>query len=252
MLDFPGLSSPEVVAARRRAETHSYPYCWSELIMDLQPDWLVLRPYERDAIINHDAEVLAHYYERVRVFEVHDQIAAVRFLPGPGYLTNDATFEVYHRKAGLPAGVGLKRVKEPMLTRRDSWGQPAYDSGLDLVTHAPALVEFPVTPGARRLTGGFGLRPGAYATPPNATDGARFSITHLSASGTATVLVSRLLRPVTTAEDRGTQPFRVELPPGSGGRLQLKVEVGDYGSNAFDWGYWSELTLETPHDRPKP
>ena len=252
MLDYPGLSSPEMVAARRRAETHSYPYCWSELIMDLQPDWLVLRPYERDAINNHEAEVLGHYYERVRIFDVQDRIAAVRFLPGPGYLTNDATFEVYHRRAGLPAGVGLKRVREAALTRRDSWGQPAYDSGLDLVTHAPALVEFPVAPGARRLSGGFGLRPGAYANPPNATDGARFSITHLSSSGQATVLLTRLLRPVTVAEDRGTQLFRIELPPGDNGRLQLKVDPGDYGSNAFDWGYWTELTLETPHDRPMP
>ncbi len=40
MLDYPGLSSPEVVAARRNYRVASY----ADLIADLNPDWLVLRP----------------------------------------------------------------------------------------------------------------------------------------------------------------------------------------------------------------
>jgi hypothetical protein len=252
MLDFPGLSSPEVVAARRRADSRAYPYCWSELIMDLQPDWLVLRPYERDAIKNHDGEVLDHYYDLARTFDVQAQIAAVPHLPGAGYLTNDGTFEVYHRKAGLPVGVGLRRIKGAMLTRRDSWGQPAYDSGIDLVAHAPSLVEFSITPGARRLSGGFGIRAGAYAHPPAATDGAGFTITHISASGTRTVLFNRVLRPVTAPGDRATQTFQIELPALESGRLELKTDPGENGSNAFDWTYWTNLTFETPHEWARP
>lgn len=249
MLDFPGLASPEVVAARGRAGSHAYPYCWSELIMDLQPDWLVLRPYEQESIRNHDPEMLDRYYELARTFDVRDQVAAVRLLPGRGYLTNDAVFEVYRRKAGLPEGVGLKRIKVPVLTRRDSWGQPAYDSGPDLMAHAPSCVEFPLAPGARWLSGGFGLRAGAYAHPPDATDGAGFTITYIGRSGVRTVLFRRFLDPVSAAGDRDVQRFRVELPAGGGGRLELGTDPGPHGNNAYDWTYWTDLTLETPHDR---
>ncbi len=157
MLDYPGLSSPEVVAARGRAESRAYPFSWSEIIMDLQPDWLVLRPYERKCIEERDAEVLWDFYEPAEVFDIRSAVAAVRFLPGRGYLTNDALFEVDRRRAGLPDGVSLRRVKEPMLTRRDAWGQPAHDSGMQLRAHAPSVVVFAVPSGARWLSGGFGF-----------------------------------------------------------------------------------------------
>ncbi len=247
MLDYPGLSSPEVVAARKRATSQSYPFCWSELIMDLQPDWLVLRQHEREFIKNRDAEVLEHYYERARVFDVRAEVAAVKFLPGRAYLVNDAYYEVYRRKAGLPAGVSLRRIRQADLTKRDGWGQPAYDSGRNLLAHAPSTVEFPVVAGAGWLSGGFGLLEGAYANPANATDGAGFIITHVSEAGARTVLLERLLRPQAEAGDRGTQRFRVKLPA-DGGRLELHINVGAYGSNAFDWTYWTELTVETPQD----
>lgn len=125
--------------------------------MDLQPDWLVLRPYERKCIEERDAEVLWDFYEPAKVFDIRPAVAAVRFLPGRGYLTNDALFEVDRRRAGLPDGVSLRRVKEPMLTRRDAWGQPAHDSGMQLRAHAPSVVVFAVPSGARWLSGGFGF-----------------------------------------------------------------------------------------------
>lgn len=248
MLDYPGLSSPEVVAARQRATSQSYPFCWSEIIMDLQPDWLVLRQHEREFIQNRDAEVLEHYYERARVFDVRAEVAAVKFLPGRAYLENDAYYEVYRRKAGLPAGVSLRRIRQTDLTKRDSWGQPAYDSGRNLLAHAPSTVEFPVGKGSSGLSGGFGLLEGAYTNPANATDGAGFIITHVTETGERTVLLERLLRPQSEAGDRGPQRFRVKLPAGGGGRIELHINVGAYGSNAFDWTYWAELTVETPQD----
>jgi len=250
MLDFPGLSSPEVVAARRRAEAQAYPFSWSEIIMDLQPDWLVLRPFERQYIHNRDAEVLQRFYDLAQVFDVGPSLDDVGFLPGRHYLSNDARFEVYRRRSGLPSGVGLRRVKEAMLTRREAWGQSAYDSGSRLIAHAPSVVEFTVAPGARWLSGGFGMQDGAHANPPQVTDGTDFSITHVSETGVRTVLLERALRPASQEGDRGPQSFRVELPAGEPGVVELKIGHGPHGSNAFDWAYWSDLMLETPHRKP--
>lgn len=248
MLDYPGLCSPEVVAARRRATSQSYPFCWSELIMDLQPDWLVLRQHEREFIQNRDAEVLEHFYEIARVFDVRAEVAAVKFLPGRAYLANDAYYEVYRRKAGLPTGVSLRRIRQADLAKRDSWGQPAYDSGRNLLAHAPSTVEFLVSKGAGWLSGAFGLLEGAYANPAIATDGAGFIVTHVNEAGARTVLLERLLRPQADVADRGMQRFRIQLPAGGGGRIELHINVGPNGSNAFDWTYWAELTVETPQD----
>jgi hypothetical protein len=140
-------------------------------------------------------------------------------------------------------------IKEAQLTRREAWGQPAYDTLGKLLAHAPSRVEFAVTPGARALSGGFGLLEGAYANPPNVTDGAAFTITHVSESGVRTVLLERSLRPAAEPAERGPQRFRVELPAGAAGHLELVTGPGQYGSNAFDWTYWTELMLETPHGR---
>ncbi|HWA26785.1 MAG TPA: hypothetical protein VG734_14095 [Lacunisphaera sp.] len=248
MYDYPGLSSPEVVAARRRAGTQGYPLSWAELIMDLQPDWLVLRPNERNTIQARDPGVLSRYYELAVVADARERVKEVKFLPGRGYLVGDAYFEVFHRRAGLPAGIGLKPIKQAQLTRRDAWGQPAYDFGASyLLAHAPSQVEFPVAPGARWISGGFGFLAEAYTEPPKATQGAVFIVTHVSERGVRTVLLERLLQPTTEAKDRGTHPFRFELPPGAGGHLELVTRPGPSGSNAYGWTYWAELMLETPH-----
>ncbi|MBS0661934.1 MAG: hypothetical protein JSR48_01615, partial [Verrucomicrobia bacterium] len=97
MLDFPGLSSPEVIAARKRAKLRGYPEVWSELIPDLKPDWLVLRPYEVAVVQQHNPAIFGHDYTLAKVFDVRPQVAAIPFIIGRGYLTNDACFEVYHR-----------------------------------------------------------------------------------------------------------------------------------------------------------
>jgi hypothetical protein len=249
MLDYPGLSSPEVVAARRRAGSRAYPFCWSELIMDLQPDWLVLRPYEAKTIRERDREVFERFYEPARVFDVRAQVEAISFLPGRGYLQNDAYFELYRRRPGLPQGVGLKLINAAVLTRRDSWGQPAYDSGHNLLAHAPSEVEFPKPAGARWLSGSFGFFDGAYANPNQATDGAVFTISFVGPDGVSQVLLERALHPLEEPADRGLQPFHVELPLNDTGRIELGISPGPAGSNAFDWTYWSELMLEFPHQQ---
>jgi hypothetical protein len=248
MFDYPGLCSPEMVAARRRASTLSSPFSWSELILDLTPDWLVLRGHEVEAIRAREPELLQHYYKLVRVFDVRPQVAALSFLPGRGYLLFDAYFEVYRRQPSLRAGVGLQRIRAANLTHNQSWGQPAYDTtGLHLQAHAPAQLEFIKPGGARWLSGGFGFLEGAYAHPPDGTDGAIFTIAFVGEKGTRRVLLERALRPCVEASDRGTQDFRIELPAAEPGKIELAISPGPQNNNAYDWTYWSELMLETPH-----
>jgi hypothetical protein len=112
MLDYPGLASPEVVAARRRAVSKAYPGSWPELIRDLRPDWLVLRPFELSAIVRKDPQLLGEAYDHVKTFDATPEIARQSFVPVPAFLEYDGTFEIYRRKpladALTPSGAGAK------------------------------------------------------------------------------------------------------------------------------------------------
>lgn len=95
MLDFPGMSSPEVVAARRQLGSDSY----GLLIESLSPDWLVLRPKEMRAIDAVLPNLLADNYSLIKTFDVADQVDLYSFLPGMPYLMYDEIFAVYrHRR----------------------------------------------------------------------------------------------------------------------------------------------------------
>lgn len=99
--DFPGLTSREMVAARRRLRTDDY----GALIAALQPDWLVLRPWERDNVRRSQPGLLATdaapaaAYELILTFDRSADVAALGALPGRRYLQTDQTFEVYRRRA---------------------------------------------------------------------------------------------------------------------------------------------------------
>ena len=94
MLDNPGLAAPEVVAARRAGQTSH-----AQIIAALKPEWLVLRPDQVQAVNESAPSLLERDYRVARIFDVRDQINAVRFLPGRGYLDFDARFFVYARVA---------------------------------------------------------------------------------------------------------------------------------------------------------
>jgi len=102
MLDYPGMSSPAVLAARRKVGEN-----WADLIEVLQPQWLVLRPSEVLGYrLKHQAWFLDHY-AFAAVFDVRDRINALRTLPGWNYLAFDETFLIYHftpAPPDLPAG----------------------------------------------------------------------------------------------------------------------------------------------------
>lgn len=97
MLDYPGLASPEVVAARRAGKR---PH--AEIIAALRPEWLVLRPDQVQGIIAEQPKLLHEQYVLARTFDARAQVDAVKILPGRGYLEFDALYFVFHRIPGAP------------------------------------------------------------------------------------------------------------------------------------------------------
>ncbi len=90
MFDYPGLSSPEVVAARRAGRP---------IVRSLQPDWLIFRPAEADAVNAAWPGLLTNDYRFARAFDARAAIDACRVLPGRGYLDYDAVFLVFAKKS---------------------------------------------------------------------------------------------------------------------------------------------------------
>lgn len=93
LLDYPGLVSPEVVAARRGQVRGLVP-----LIGILRPEWIVLRPAERSVLL--EAGFLRDYRDFAAVSRQRE-IDAVAFLPGRDFLLSDAAFHIL-RRADLP------------------------------------------------------------------------------------------------------------------------------------------------------
>ncbi len=97
MLDYPGLASPEVVAARRAgAKPHA------GLIAALRPEWLVLRRDQVDSVRAEQPSLFANDYRLARVFDVRAALDAVALLPGRGYLEFDAEYFVFARAKAAP------------------------------------------------------------------------------------------------------------------------------------------------------
>jgi hypothetical protein len=94
MLDYPGLSSREVIEARRRLGAKRE----NEFFLDLKPDWVVLRPSELEAGRIVEPTRFKELYEPVRVFDASSLLNAEQWLPGRLYLTFDQVFLVFHRK----------------------------------------------------------------------------------------------------------------------------------------------------------
>jgi hypothetical protein len=90
--DYPGLSSPEVVAAiQRRGKT------FAPLIRDLEPTWLVLRGSETDDINDEDPFLLGGAYQRIQMFDRRKDVEELT-VHGLDYIRYDAVFIVYRRR----------------------------------------------------------------------------------------------------------------------------------------------------------
>ncbi|MEM7245452.1 MAG: hypothetical protein AAF533_08910 [Acidobacteriota bacterium] len=94
MLDFPGLASPSVVAARREHGDDFY-----VVIQHLQPDWLVLRP--KEAFQAASRPELQKLYGHVRVFDRRKDVDESPVMGKP-YLRVDATWHVFRRLSAAP------------------------------------------------------------------------------------------------------------------------------------------------------
>jgi hypothetical protein len=91
MLDTPGLCAPEVVAAEKKLQTTRL----AEVIAEVQPDWLVLRPLEADSVRKVKPRLLTETYSTVKVFDASERVASYQWLPGRGYLLFDQKFIVF-------------------------------------------------------------------------------------------------------------------------------------------------------------
>jgi hypothetical protein len=98
MLDFPGMSSPEVVAARRKLHSDDF----GLLIEELQPDWLVLRPFEIESVEEATPGLLNSRYRMVKTFDVSNEIDSYPLIFGRPYLQHDQIFVVFRKQAVIP------------------------------------------------------------------------------------------------------------------------------------------------------
>lgn len=149
--------------------------------------------------------------------------------------TYPATVGSYYR---ITIG-GARPLNLASFTVRDAF-LPAEIANQSIKAHAPSRLVAPVPALAGAVRGGFGIYDGAYAKPwPEGTDGAAFSITHLAANGTRTVLLERYLDPGQNAGDRGIQKFDCALP--AGGEVEFLVKTGPRDNNSYDWTHWYRL-----------
>ena len=91
--DFPGMSSPEVVQARKKVNSNRY----SAVINELKPEWLVLRAGEAIEIKREIPDLMTKQYSLTKVFDVRPQIEKAHLRYGEPFLQVDALFEVYHK-----------------------------------------------------------------------------------------------------------------------------------------------------------
>ena len=96
--DFPGLSSREVVTAVRSGVMR-----YADLIVRLQPTWLVLRPTEIAEKDFAERPILRDY-KLVKTWNALPELDAVGYLPGRKWVEWDARFKVFHYEpAAKPA-----------------------------------------------------------------------------------------------------------------------------------------------------
>lgn len=196
------------------------------------PDYFKAYPSRAVSVFDVPLRIAAENGRRTGDWNEFDGIVA----------TYPATVCSYYR---LTFG-GVRPVSLASFTVHDAF-LPAEFAGQSIKAHAPSRLVAPVPASATAVWGGFGIYDGAYAKPwPEGTDGAAFSITHLAANGTRTVLLERYLDPGKNAGDRGIQKFECALPPG--GEVEFLVKAGPRDNNSYDWTHWHRLEFVLKKD----
>ena len=93
ILDYPGLTAPEVVRARKTLGED-----WGGLVRVLKPEWLVLRPREFGFVKSAHYPAFTADYVLVRTYSRRREVATLSDVQGRGYLECDQTFSVFRRR----------------------------------------------------------------------------------------------------------------------------------------------------------
>lgn len=91
--DYPGMSSPEMVKARKTIKSENY----ADLINYLKPNWLILRAGESSEIAARIPELMQKHYKLVKIFDQREAVNRANISFGKNYLYVDAHFVVYQR-----------------------------------------------------------------------------------------------------------------------------------------------------------
>ena len=230
--DYPGLSSPRMVAARKAGGNG-----WANLLLNLESEWLVARPDEARRINEESPEVLGKLYEPVQVFDV-TRAAAAAAVPDPFMLNFDAYFTLYRRKQ--------PRARDDLILGiQHQFGTDAPHTAIAgtrvRLVHASGTMSLRVPPDTRHFEIKYGFLPDAYLTEPK-TDGATFSVVWTDGP-VRLVLATRTLDPVNRPEERGLLTFSGEIPPSSSGQARLMLHTSPGASSTKDWTCWGNCTF---------
>jgi hypothetical protein len=116
--DWPGMSSREMVETRQLVGSN-----WATILQYLEPDWLVLRPFEVERINRVSYRLLTDSYEVAKDFDNSTAVEALQ-VNGRPYLEHDAHFIVYQLRQ-IPIS-GRSPIRRPCFRR--SWksqGKPS-------------------------------------------------------------------------------------------------------------------------------
>lgn len=224
--DFPGLSSPRMVEVRKGGNG------WGHILLELEPEWVVLRDPEAARVTAETPDLLGRMYRPIRDFDVRPQVATAH-IPDPFMLSFDAHFTVYRRAIAATNDVEIIGVHH------------AFGNGTPITTidnvrartvHAPGTMSVRVPDGATEAEIRFGFPAEAYAAAPK-TDGATFRV-FWSDGPTTKELASRTLDPASRPEDRGLQTFKLALPTSSAGRGRLLLNTVPGKTMTKDWTSW--------------
>jgi hypothetical protein len=226
-LDYPGLSSREVVRAIDVVGPK-----WAHVAEYLSPSFIVLRPLEIERM-NHDMpRVLNETYQYVTEFDTRPEVER-HDIYGKPYVRFDARMAIFRRVGRPRFQIDAARGHSPdfPLVAEVFPGAPVM-----FKLHADGLMSFRLPEGAKRLSIGFGLPPRTY-TEEVFSDGAEFQL--LVVDGDRVVQhLTRVLRPREVPADRGLHRFEVDLPPAPGGAEIVLVSLRA-GNDVMDWSCWS-------------
>lgn len=225
--DFPGMSSKESVEAIRKVGTN-----WGDVIRELNPKWLVLRPHEIENIKRTSEDLLDGVFLPVQVFSRGDAISRLN-VNGRKYLEHDATFTVFRRQR--PTRFATEKV---VITTEFDVHDRKIDEIPMLLIHAPGSMSTAIPQYATRFQIFYGFPSDAYANTHEPTDGAVFRFELLNGTE-RTLLFERHLDPAKNPADQGVQKFEAKLPEGlpSDATVIFSTQPGD--SARRDWTCWS-------------